>query len=187
MNRYVNYKYGMNYDVEKLEETVENLNEFGCTRTEDVNELESYISSLKHEIRMQLLDMKYDEDFEDKALSNIGELYGALEEVEDIKIYNSSKVNLYDLNNAFERAFYKDGYCRNSFFEYMNLVKGINAYFKISNPTKQFNKVAYGWNQATKKTESERYLYVCIKNYLSDNGVEFTTKDLQGIVFGRFY
>ena len=68
----------------------------------------------------------------------------------------------------------------------MNLVKGINAYYRINNPTKAFNKVAYGWNQAYKKTESERYLYACIRNYLYDNEVDFTTKELQGIVFGNF-
>ena len=38
----------------------------------------------------------------------------------------------------------------------------------------------------TKKTESKTYLYVCIENYLKDNGVKVEAKDLRGIVFGNF-
>ena len=187
MNGYIVYKFfGTEYDIEKIDETVAQLEEFGCARTEDVNELQEFVSALRSEIRMQLLDVKYDEDFEPFAMKNIGELYSVLEKYENIKIYNSSKVDLFNLHSAFTRAFYRDGYCRNSFYEFMNLVKGINAYYKISNPTNAFNRVAYGWNQAYKKTESERYLYACIRNYLSQNNVEFTTKDLQGIVFGNF-
>ena len=181
MNKYLNFKYGMNYDVEKIEKTVEDLQEFGCTRTEDVNELEDYISSLRSKIYIQLLNMKCDEDFEDFALSNIAELYEELSKFDDVKIYRSSKVDLYELNNSFERAFYN-----RNFYEFINLVKGINAYFKISNPSKPSNKIAFGWNEGSKRTESERYLYVCIRNYLSENKVEFDTKDLQSIVFGRF-
>lgn len=185
--KYVIFKFfGTEYDIEKIDETVAQLEEFGCARTKDVNELQEFISALRSEIVGQLLDVKYDEDFEDFAMKNIAELYSVLEKYEDIKIYNSSKVDLFELNRSFSRAFYGDVYT-NSFYEFINLVKGLNAYYRISNPTKASNKVGYGWNQAYKKTESERYLYACIRNYLSDNGVEFETKDLQGIVFGNFY
>lgn len=188
MNEYIVSKFfGNEFDLNRINKTVEDLKTFECSRSENINELEDFLESLRSEIRMQLIWCKYDEDFESDASRNIAELYSVLEQYEDVKIYTNSRVSVHNLHNAFTRAFYRDGYCRNSFFEFMNLVKGINAYYRISNPTKQFNKVAYGWNQAYKKTESERYMYVCIRNYLSDNGVEFTTKDLQGIVFGRFH
>ncbi len=181
--KYIVFKFfGNEFDVERINQTIEDLDEFGCARTENVNEVKEFVEALRCEIRLQLLHLKYDEDFEPFALKNIGELYSVLEQYEDVKIYNSSKVDLYELSCSFRRAFYGDCYT-NSFYEFMNLVKGINAYYKISNPTKAFNKVAYGWNQAYKKTESERYLYACIRNYLSDNGVEFTTKELREIVF----
>lgn len=177
MKEYIVFKYFKNeFDVEKINETVVQLREFGCARTEDVNQVEEFLFALRSEMRIHNKDLK-----------KITELYSVLEDYEDIRIYNSSKVDLLVLNRAFNRAFYQDGYCRNSFYEFMNLVEGLNAYYRISNPTKQYNKVAYGWNEAYKKTESQRYLYVCIRNYLSQNGVEFTTKDLQGIVFGNFY
>lgn len=177
MKEYIVFKYFKNeFDVEKINETVVQLREFGCARTEDVNQVEEFLFALRSEMRIHNKDLK-----------KITELYSVLEDYEDIRIYNSSKVDLLALNRAFNRAFYQDGYCRNSFYEFMNLVEGLNAYYRISNPTKQYNKVAYGWNEAYKKTESQRYLYVCIRNYLSQNGVEFTTKDLQGIVFGNFY
>lgn len=177
MKEYIVFKYFKNeFDVEKINETVVQLREFGCARTEDVNQVEEFLFALRSEMRIHNKDLK-----------KIAELYSVLEDYEDIRIYNSSKVDLLALNRAFNRAFYQDGYCRNSFYEFMNLVEGLNAYYRISNPTKQYNKVAYGWNEAYKKTESQRYLYVCIRNYLSQNGVEFTTKDLQGIVFGNFY
>lgn len=177
MKEYIVFKYFKNeFDVEKINETVAQLREFGCARTEDVNQVEEFLFALRSEMRIHNKDLK-----------KITELYSVLEDYEDIRIYNSSKVDLFALNRAFNRAFYQDGYCRNSFYEFMNLVEGLNAYYRISNPTKQYNKVAYGWNEAYKKTESQRYLYVCIRNYLSQNGVEFTTKDLQGIVFGNFY
>ena len=177
MKEYIVFKYFKNeFDVEKINETVAQLREFGCARTEDVNQVEEFLFALRSEMRIHNKDLK-----------KITELYSVLEDYEDIRIYNSSKVDLLALNRAFNRAFYQDGYCRNSFYEFMNLVEGLNAYYRISNPTKQYNKVAYGWNEAYKKTESQRYLYACIRNYLSQNGVEFTTKDLQGIVFGNFY
>lgn len=177
MKEYIVFKYFKNeFDVEKINETVAQLREFGCARTENVNQVEEFLFALRSEMRIHNKDLK-----------KIAELYSVLEDYEDIRIYNSSKVDLLALNRAFNRAFYQDGYCRNSFYEFMNLVEGLNAYYKISNPTKAYNKVAYGWNEAYKKTESQAYLYACIRNYLSQNGVEFTKKDLQGIVFGNFY
>lgn len=180
IKEYVIFKFfGNEFNVKKIDETVAQLEEFGCARTKDVEELEDFISALRCEIRMQ----KYNEE---SAMKNIAELYSVLEEYKDIKIYNSSKVDLFALNRVFDRAFYQDGYCRNSFFEFMNLVEGLNAYYRISNPTKAYNKVAYGWDKGYKKTESKTYLYVCIENYLKDNGVKVEAKDLRGIVFGNF-
>lgn len=180
MKEYVIFKFfGNEFNVKKINETVAQLEEFGCARTKDVEELEDFVSALRCEIRMQ----KYNEE---NAMKNIAELYSVLEEYKDIKIYNSSKVDLFALNRVFDRAFYQDGYCRNSFYEFMNLVEGLNAYYRISNPTKAYNKVAYGWDKGLKKTQSKIYLYACIKNYLNDNGVEMVAKDLQGIVFGNF-
>lgn len=178
MKEYVIFKFfGNEFDVEKIDETVEQLREFGCARTEDVNEVEEFIFALRSQMRMQ----RYGGN-----LKNISELYSVLEDYEDIKIYNSSKVDLFALNRVFDRAFYQDGYCRNSFFEFINLVEGLNAYYRISNPTKAYNKVAYGWDKGLKKTQSKTYLYVCIENYLKDNGVKVEAKDLRGIVFGNF-
>lgn len=178
--KYVVFKYFKNeFNVDKINETVAQLEEFGCTRTEDVNELEEFIFALRSEIRMQ----RYNEE---SAMKNIAELYFVLEKYEDIRIYNSSKIDLFALSRVFDRAFYQDGYCRNSFFEFMNLVVGLNAYYRISNPTKAYNKVAYGWDKGLKKTQSKTYLYVCIENYLKDNGVKVEAKDLRGIVFGNF-
>ena len=176
MKEYIVFKYFKNeFDVEKINETVAQLKEFGCARTEDVNQVEEFLFALRSEMRIHNKDLK-----------KIAELYSVLEDYEDIRIYNSSKVDLFALNRVFDRAFYQDGYCRNSFYEFMNLVEGLNAYYRISNPTKSYNKVAYGWDKGLKKTESKIYLYACIKNYLNDNGVEMVAKDLQGIVFGNF-
>lgn len=176
MKEYIVFKYFKNeFDIERIDKTVVQLREFGCARTEDVNQVEEFLFALRSEMRIHNKDLK-----------KIAELYSVLEDYEDIRIYNSSKVDLFALNRVFDRAFYQDGYCRNSFYEFMNLVEGLNAYYRISNPTKAYNKVAYGWDKGLKKTESKIYLYACIKNYLNDNGVEMVAKDLQGIVFGNF-
>ena len=96
--KYVIFKFfGNEFDVEKIDETVAQLEEFGCARTKDVNEFQEFISALRSEIVGQLLDVKYDEDFEDFAMKNIAELYSVLEKYEDVKIYNSSKVDLFEL------------------------------------------------------------------------------------------
>lgn len=100
------------------------------------------------------------------------------------KIYNGSMASCYTMNGILRALWDKEfsGYINNPFFDFQNLVKQVNAYWKIETPYKAPNKIAYGWKFSMEKADHtgyyskswRLYMWGCIKNYLIKNGIEFT-------------
>ena len=101
---------------------------------------------------------------------------------QNAQIYRNTRINLLQLSFTVKNALghSSNGYGGNPFFDFLTLVKQINAFYGIDNPNKAPNKVAYGWNFCIEKGSprdgykgSKLYLWGCIKNYLIQNGIEF--------------
>lgn len=184
--------YTEKVDIEKINNTLAHLEKYGSARTEDILYIREYIEML--DSRMKTLSYiaidfqnEGNERAYEKTVDKMGVLLNEKSRV-DVKTYASSHVNLQSLHGTFTHPFFMEhtGYDNNPFYDFLDLVKDLNSYYDIEEPTKAPNRVAFGWNKAYEKTHSEKYLYACIRNYLQDNGADFTTKDLQSIVFGQF-
>ena len=104
------------------------------------------------------------------------------------KIYSGSITSCYYMNAVLRRLWNMEcsGYNNNPFFDFQKLVKMVNAYWKIEEPYKAPNKIAWGWKFSMEKADLENgyyskswklYMWGCIKNYLIKNGVDFTKEE----------
>lgn len=181
---------GKQLDIEKINNTIAHLEKYGSARTEDILYIKEYIKILDSKMKTLsfiALDFQQEGNKEayEKTIDKLGVLLNEKDRV-NVKTYASSHVDLESLHGTFTHPFFMEHTSNNPFYDFLDLVKELNSYYDIAEPNKAPNKVAYGWNKAYEKTHSEKYLYACIRNYLQDNDADFTTKDLQSIVFGQF-
>lgn len=176
-----------NIKNQEIVEILEKYNKYGHLKFDDLQTFRNY----RDEIR-DVLNRK-------NATLRMGfingltaEHYSYLEaEVEEInyinkyKIYNSTLVTLQEMHGTLYGLWSKEnsGYSNNAYFDFIALVKQVNAYWEIENPYKAPNKIAYGWKFCMDKGNSyydkgwKLYLWGCIKNYLIKNGIEFTKEE----------
>ena len=109
-----------------------------------------------------------------------------MEYINKYKIYTTTMVSLFTMNGLVRHIWEMDssGYHNNPFFDFQKLVKRINCYWKIENPTKAPNKVAWGLKFCLEKGDKScfykgcrLYLFGCIRNYLKQNGINFTKEE----------
>lgn len=187
---------GKQLDIEKINNTIAHLEKYGSARTEDLLYIKEYIKILDSKMKtLSFIALDFQQEGNKKAYEKTIDEIGVLLNEKDrvnvktyVKNYRSAYVDLESLHGTFTHPFFMEhtGYSNNPFYDFLDLVKELNSYYDIAEPNKAPNKVAYGWNKAYEKTHSEKYLYACIRNYLQDNDADFTTKDLQSIVFGQF-
>ena len=90
------------------------------------------------------------------------------------------ETDIYDFVYFFERA--KDD--ANRYYRMLDFVNHINAYWDITGE-KAPNRIAWGWNQYSKKESPMGFLYGCVRNYLKRND-KFDKDEFNRIWFGRF-
>lgn len=160
----------------QIHEIVADLYELGGLKPAEIKAFKTYKEELEKLANRKEFYLRHTKN-DEQIIKEYETIEAELEWVKQTTIYRNDYASLFNMNQLVEHLF--SAKPDNSFFEFQQLVRWVNAYFKITNPYKPVNKIAYGWNFALDK--SKPYLFACIRNYLQKNGVEFTTLELQKI------
>lgn len=167
----------------KIHTIVDNLYKYGYAQSKDLVAFNEYKEELEN--IMSIKKFMMEEAPNPEGFSKKFDLVeDELKWVNQTQIYRSNWNSLHKMSDMVYFLSQKAGKeYADGFFEFKELVERINAYFKIENPYKPSNKIAYGWNFSLKKGYQafRPYLFACIRNYLQKNDVEFKTSDLQKI------
>ena len=159
-------------EIEKCKELLENIEKFGYCKNEY-----DFVNSLKEETTEFIAENGKNEDVVEALGLSLTLLVRAQ------KYFVTYHELSEDIGYAqHEGRHSRKGFTSTSAFALIPVVKKINAMYCIEKPTKAPNKVAFGWNYAFSKDNPRAYLYGCIRNYLKDNGVEFTDDEVKMMV-----
>lgn len=167
----------------KIRLIVDDLYKFGYAQSKDLVAFNEYKDELEDIISHKDLMME-----EAPNPEGLLEKFNMVEEelawVNQTQIYRSNWNSIHRMESIVRCIWQEAGKLNaDGFFEFKELVERINTFFKIEEPYKPSNKIAYGWNFSLKKGYQafRPYLFACIRNYLQKNDVEFETSDLQKI------
>lgn len=173
---------------EQVHHIVEDLYKYGGLKPSEIHEFKEYEETLKYNLKTLEFMIEESENTPSTLLDVKSEVEVEIEWCSETFIYTTDYASLFNMNQTVNHLYtcllYGDDYkLEKSFFKFLQLVKWINAYFKIGDPYKAPNKIAYGWKFALDKGAKafRPYLYGCIRNYLNKNGVEWKTIELQKI------
>lgn len=162
---------------------VDDLYKYGYAQSRDLVAFNEYKEEL--EDIMSMKDFMMEEAPNPEGLL---EKFNMVEEelawVNQTQIYRSNWNSIHRMESLVRHIWHEAGKdYADEFFNFKELVERINAFFKIEEPYKPSNKIAYGWNFSLKKSHQvfRPYLFACIRNYLQKNDVVFKNSDLQKI------
>jgi len=167
----------------QIHSIVDDLYKFGYAQSKDLVAFNEYKDELEDIMSMKDLMMEEAPNPEG-LLQKFDLVEDELKWVNQTQIYRSNWNSIHRMESIVRCIWQEAGKLNaDEFFNFKELVERINAFFKIEEPYKAPNKIAYGWNFSLKKGYQafRQYLFACIRNYLRKNGVEFETSDLQKI------
>ena len=69
-----------------------------------------------------------------------------------------------------------------TYYDLKKLCEMINCYYKIEQPYKAPNKIAYNWNYVVGEPKQNLELYCRIRNYLEKNKAEYDVEEFKNIM-----
>lgn len=165
---------------QEIKEILNRYEHYGYMNYTDLKQFREYHKELKATLESKNVTIR-NTNLTADSFEMVETEFEEIDYINKYKIYRTTLVSLYEMNATLHGLWSKEtsGYSNNAYYDFITLVKQVNAYWQIENPHKAPNKIAYGWKFCMDKGNSyldkgwKLYLWGCIKNYLIKNGIEF--------------